>query len=180
VVFVFIFLAALYESLTLPLAVILIVPMCLLAAMPRRQLARPRQQHPHADRHGRADRPRGEERDPDRRVRAPGRGAGMSAVDAAIAAAKTRLRPILMTSAAFIFGVIPLAFGSRARRGATPVARRGGVLRMIGVTLFGLVFTPLFYVLCRKLAGRIYGARVPRVRIVQVGATEAAPSPTRA
>ena len=41
----------------------------------RREPARPRQQHPHADRHGGADRPRGEERDPDRRVRAPGRGA---------------------------------------------------------------------------------------------------------
>ena len=113
VVFVFIFLAALYESLTLPLAVILIVPMCLLAAILGVNLRGPRQQHPHADRHGGADRPRGEERHPDRRVRAPGRGArAHAAVDAAIAAAHTRLRPILMTSAAFIFGVIPLAFGS--------------------------------------------------------------------
>jgi hypothetical protein len=50
---------------------------------------------------------------------------------------------------------------------------------MLGVTAFGLVFTPLFYVLCRKLAGR-FAARVPRVRIVQAGAPDAAPSPTRA
>ena len=72
--FVFIFLAALYESLTLPLAVILIVPMCLLAALTRREPAGAGQQHPDADRHGGARRARSEERDPDRRVRAPGRG----------------------------------------------------------------------------------------------------------
>ena len=45
---------------------------------------------------------------------------------------------------------------------------------MIGVTVFGLVFTPLFYVLCRKLAGRF--ARVPRVRLVQHAGTAAAAS----
>ena len=84
-----------------------------------------------------------------------------------------------MTSAAFIFGVIPLAFGSgpgAELRQALGVAVFFG---MIGVTVFGLVFTPLFYVLCRKLAGR-FAARVPRVRIVQPGGAEAAPSPTRA
>ena len=155
VVFVFIFLAALYESLTLPLAVILIVPMCLLAAMLGREPARPRQQHPHADRHGGADRPRGEERHPDRRVRAPGRGArAVARRTPRSRPRKTRLRPILMTSAAFIFGVIPLAFGSgpgAELRQALGVAVFFG---MIGVTVFGLVFTPLFYVLCRKLAGR--------------------------
>ena len=74
VVFVFIFLAALYESLTLPLAVILIVPMCLLAAHPGREPHAPGQQHPDADRHGGADRAGGEERDPHRGIRAPGRG----------------------------------------------------------------------------------------------------------
>jgi multidrug efflux pump subunit AcrB len=173
VVFVFIFLAALYESLTLPLAVILIVPMCLLAAILGVNLrgldnniltqigmvvliglaaknailivefARQGEEH------------------------------GMSAVDAAIAAAKTRLRPILMTSAAFIFGVIPLAFGvgpGAELRQSLGVAVFFG---MIGVTLFGLVFTPLFYVLCRKLALRFAGARVPRVRIAQPGASPA-------
>jgi len=95
----------------------------------------------------------------------------MSAVDAAIAAAKTRLRPILMTSAAFIFGVIPLAFGvgpGAELRQSLGVAVFFG---MIGVTLFGLVFTPLFYVLCRKLALRFAGAHVPRVRIMRPGAS---------
>jgi HAE1 family hydrophobic/amphiphilic exporter-1 len=165
VVFVFIFLAALYESLTLPLAVILIVPMCLLAAILGVnwrgldnniltqigmvvliglaaknailivEFARQGEEH------------------------------GLSPIDAAIAAAKTRLRPILMTSAAFIFGVIPLAFGSgpgAELRQALGVAVFFG---MIGVTVFGLVFTPVFYVLCRKIAGRF--SRVPRVRIAQ-------------
>lgn len=95
----------------------------------------------------------------------------MSAVDAAIAAAKTRLRPILMTSAAFIFGVIPLAFGvgpGAELRQALGVAVFFG---MIGVTLFGLVFTPVFYVLCRKLALKFTSSRVPRVRIAQPGAS---------
>jgi multidrug efflux pump subunit AcrB len=157
--------------LTLPLAVILIVPMCLLAAMLGVNLrgldnniltqigmvvliglaaknailivefARQGEEH------------------------------GMSAVDAAIAAAKTRLRPILMTSAAFIFGVIPLAFGvgpGAELRQSLGVAVFFG---MIGVTLFGLVFTPLFYVLCRKLALRFAGSRVPRVRIARPSAS---------
>ncbi len=92
---------------------------------------------------------------------------GLSAVDAAIAAAHTRLRPILMTSAAFIFGVIPLAFGSgpgAELRQALGVAVFFG---MIGVTLFGLLFTPAFYVASRKLAGLFTRTpRVPRVRIV--------------
>ena len=170
VVFVFIFLAALYESLTLPLAVILIVPMCLLAAMLGVNL-------------------RGLDNNILTQIgmvvliglaaknailivefARQGEEQGMSAVDAAIAAAKTRLRPILMTSAAFIFGVIPLAFGvgpGAELRQSLGVAVFFG---MIGVTLFGLVFTPLFYVLCRKLALRFAGARVPRVRIAQPGA----------
>jgi HAE1 family hydrophobic/amphiphilic exporter-1 len=176
VVFVFVFLAALYESLTLPLAVILIVPMCLLAAILGVNLtgldnniltqigmvvliglaaknailivefARQGEEH------------------------------GLSSVDAAIAAARTRLRPILMTSAAFIFGVIPLAFGSgpgAELRQALGVAVFYG---MIGVTVFGLVFTPAFYVLCRKIAGRF--SRVPRVRIAQTPPTAIAPQPT--
>jgi multidrug efflux pump subunit AcrB len=170
VVFVFIFLAALYESLTLPLAVILIVPMCLLAAILGVNL-------------------RGLDNNILTQIgmvvliglaaknailivefARQGEEQGMSAVDAAIAAAKTRLRPILMTSAAFIFGVIPLAFGvgpGAELRQALGVAVFFG---MIGVTVFGLVFTPLFYVLCRKLALRFTSARVPRVRIVQSGA----------
>ncbi len=80
-----------------------------------------------------------------------------------------------MTSAAFIFGVIPLAFGSgpgSELRQALGVAVFFG---MIGVTVFGLVFTPLFYVLCRKLAARFSRAAraaraVRRSRSTRVGA----------
>jgi hydrophobe/amphiphile efflux-1 (HAE1) family protein len=167
VVFVFIFLAALYESLTLPLAVILIVPMCLLAALLGVSL-------------------RGLDNNILTQIgmvvliglaaknailivefARQGEEQGLSAVDAAIAAAKTRLRPILMTSAAFIFGVVPLAFGSGAGAELRQALGVGVFFGMIGVTVFGLVFTPLFYVLCRKLALRFTAAHVPRVRIAQ-------------
>ena len=76
VVFVFLLLAAQYESWTLPLAVILIVPMCLLAARHRAAAARHGREHAGADRLRRADRPCRQERHPDRGVRAPGRGGG--------------------------------------------------------------------------------------------------------
>ena len=79
VVFVFLFLAAQYESWLLPLAVILIVPMCLLAAITGVLFRGPGQQHPGPDRPDRAGRPRRQERDPDRRVRA--------------SSARTRARP---------------------------------------------------------------------------------------
>ena len=79
VVFVFLFLAAQYESWLLPLAVILIVPMCLLAAITRRPVPRAGQQHPGPDRPDRAGRPRRQERDPDRRVREAARGGGRGA-----------------------------------------------------------------------------------------------------
>ena len=171
VAFVFIFLAALYESLTLPLAVILIIPMCLLAALLGVNLR-------HLDNNiltqigmvvliGLAAKNailivefarQGEERE------------GLTPTAAAIEAARTRLRPILMTSAAFIFGVIPLAFGSgpgAELRQALGVAVFFG---MLGVTAFGLVFTPVFYILCRKLSGHV--SRVPRVRV-----TGSAPPP---
>ena len=69
VLFVFLVLAAQYESWSLPLAIILIVPMCLLAAITGVWLTRPGQQHLHADRPGGAGRPGGQERHPDRRVR---------------------------------------------------------------------------------------------------------------
>jgi hydrophobe/amphiphile efflux-1 (HAE1) family protein len=165
VVFVFIFLAALYESLTLPLAVILIVPMCLLAAISGVNL-------------------RGLDNNILTQIgmvvliglaaknailivefARQGEEQGLSPVNAAIAAAKTRLRPILMTSAAFVFGVIPLAFGTGPGSELRQALGVGVFFGMLGVTVFGLVFTPLFYVLCRKLAER-FGQHVPRVRIV--------------
>ncbi len=155
VVFVFLVLAAQYESLTLPLAVILIVPMCLLAADHRRDPARHGQQHPHPGRLHRADRPGRQERHPDRRVRQAGsRSSGLDRYAAAVEAARLRLRPILMTSFAFIFGVVPLvlAIGAGAEmRQALGTAVFSG---MIGVTAFGLIFTPVFYVLTQRFASK--------------------------
>jgi HAE1 family hydrophobic/amphiphilic exporter-1 len=80
--------------------------------------------------------------------------AGRLAWEAAAAAARTRLRPILMTSLAFILGVLPLtaATGAGAEmRQSLGVAVFYG---MLGVTLFGLLFTPVFYVVARALASR--------------------------
>ena len=156
VVFVFLLLAALYESVTLPLAVILIVPMCLLAAMLGVNLrgmdnniltqiglvvliglaAKNAILIVEFARQGELEH-------------------GLEAHDAAIEAGRTRLRPILMTSAAFILGVFPLAFATGAgaeMRQALGVAVFFG---MIGVTVFGLMFTPVFYVACRWMSRRL-------------------------
>ena len=153
VVFVFLLLAALYESLVLPLAVILIVPMCLLAAILGVNLMG-------MDNNiltqigmivliGLAAKNailivefarQGEERD------------GLSPREAAERAAHQRMRPILMTSIAFILGVLPLLVSSGA---AAELRRALGVavfFGMLGVTMFGLLFTPAFYVICRKAA----------------------------
>ncbi|WEJ98303.1 MAG: multidrug efflux RND transporter permease subunit [Candidatus Sphingomonas phytovorans] len=151
VLFVFLLLAANYESVVLPLAVILIVPMCLLAAILGVNLmggdnniltqiglvvliglaaknailivefARQNEEN------------------------------GMEMHAAAEHAAEQRLRPIVMTSIAFILGVLPLVIGSgpgAEMRQALGVAVFFG---MIGVTTFGLLFTPSFYVISRKL-----------------------------
>jgi HAE1 family hydrophobic/amphiphilic exporter-1 len=154
VLFVFLMLAALYESWLLPLAVILIVPMCLLAAVTGVLLPRARQQHPGPGRLHRPDRPRRQERDPHRRVREGGRGERMSRLDAAVEAARVRLRPILMTSFAFILGVVPLVIaegpGAEMRQALGTAVFAG----MLGVTLFGLLFTPVFYVVARWLGTR--------------------------
>ncbi len=78
---------------------------------------------------------------------------GRTPVQAAIEASRLRLRPILMTSFAFIMGVVPLvtSIGAGAEmRHAMGVAVFSG---MIGVTLFGIFFTPVFYVLLRRLSG---------------------------
>ena len=69
-------------------------------------------------------------------------------------AARLRLRPILMTSLAFIMGVVPLVISTGAgaeMRHAMGIAVFSG---MLGVTVFGLMLTPLFYVLVRKLSAR--------------------------
>lgn len=166
VVFVFVFLAALYESLTLPLAVILIVPLCVLAALLGVNAmgldnniltqigmvvlvglaAKNAILIVEFARQGEAEH-------------------GLSPAQAAIEAARTRLRPILMTSAAFIGGVVPLAFGTGAGAELRQALGVAVFFGMIGVTLFGLLFTPVFYILCRKIAG--HGKRVPEVRIAK-------------
>src|SRR5688500_2889802 len=83
---------------------------------------------------------------------------GRSVVDAAIEACRIRLRPILMTSFAFIMGVLPLVFSSGAgaeMREAMGVAVFSG---MLGVTFFGLVLTPVFYVVLQRMVERRQGA----------------------
>ena len=152
VVFVFLLLSALYESWLLPLAVILIVPMCILAAMIGVNI-----------------------RGLDRNILVEiglvvlvglaaknailivefakqAEDEGMNRFDAAVAAARTRLRPILMTSLSFILGVAPLVLalgaGAEMRQSLGTAVFSG----MIGVTLFGLIFTPAFYVMVRKIA----------------------------
>jgi multidrug efflux pump len=154
VLFVFLALAALYESWSLPLAIILIVPMCLLFAIAGVwargmdnniftqigfvvlvglacknailivEFARQRQD------------------------------AGLSRAEAAIEASRLRLRPILMTSFSFIFGVVPLLLavgaGGEMRRALGTAVFSG----MLGVTLFGIFLTPVFYYVIRRLTDR--------------------------
>ncbi|HEX7682388.1 MAG TPA: efflux RND transporter permease subunit [Trinickia sp.] len=153
VLLVFLVLAALYESLTLPLAVILIVPMSVLSALTGVWLLR-------GDNNiftqiglmvlvGLASKnailivefARELEHD------------GRTPMAAAIEASRLRLRPILMTSIAFIMGVVPLVLSTGAgseMRHAMGIAVFFG---MLGVTLFGLMLTPVFYVVLRTLAG---------------------------
>lgn len=150
VLFVFLLLAANYESLVLPFAVILIVPMCLLAAIVGVNLM-------------------GMDNNILTQIglvvliglaaknailivefARANEDAGMELHAAAEHAAEQRLRPILMTSIAFILGVLPLVLGSgpgAEMRKALGVAVFFG---MIGVTTFGLLFTPSFYVISRK------------------------------
>jgi multidrug efflux pump len=154
VVLVFLVLAGLYENWSLPLAVILVVPMCLLSALAGIALAgmdvnifvqvgfvvlvglacknailivefaRDRQLE------------------------------GASRFDAAVDAAKVRLRPIVMTSFAFILGVLPLVIaqgaGAEMRRTLGTAVFAG----MIGVTLFGIFLTPVFFYVIRRFAER--------------------------
>ena len=152
VAFVFLVLAAQYESLTLPLAVILIVPMCLVAAIVGVVL-------------------RGQDNNILTQVgfivlialaaknailivefAKQVEDGGKTRFEAAVEAARLRLRPILMTSLAFIFGVAPLVWavgaGAELRQSLGTAVFSG----MIGVTFFGLIFTPAFYVISRWLA----------------------------
>jgi hydrophobe/amphiphile efflux-1 (HAE1) family protein len=153
-VFVFLVLAAQFESLRLPLAVILIVPMCLIAAIIGvfiwRQdnniltqvgfivlIAMASKNAILIIEFAKQIEDRGED-----------------ALHAAVEAARLRLRPIIMTSLAFILGVLPMMLavgaGAELRQAlGTPV-----VFGMIGVTVFGLIFTPVFYVVSRRIGLR--------------------------
>ncbi len=169
VLFVFLLLAAQYESFSLPLAIILIVPLSLLAALAGVLLVKG-----------------------DNNVFTQigflvlvglacknailivefakhNEDQGMSPVEAALEAARLRLRPILMTSFAFIMGVVPLVIASGA---GAEVRRAMGVAvfsGMMGVTFFGLFLTPVFYVLIRRLrdggAGKAAEAAPPRAKL---------------
>ena len=153
ILLVFLVLAAQYESLTLPLAIILIVPMGILAAMTGVWI------------HG-ADNNVFTQIGLIVLVGLSAKNAilivefarelefaGRTPVQAAIEASRLRLRPILMTSLAFVMGVLPLVLSTGAgaeMRSAMGVAVFAG---MIGVTAFGLFLTPVFYVVLRRLAG---------------------------
>lgn len=149
VVFTFLLLAAQYESWLLPLSVILIVPMCLLAAISGVLF-------------------RGMDNNILTQIgfvvliglaaknailivefAKQSEDKGMNRIDAAVEACRLRLRPILMTAFAFILGVVPLLIatgpGSEMRQALGTAVFYG----MIGVTFFGLIFTPVFYVVCR-------------------------------
>jgi multidrug efflux pump len=150
---VFLVLAALYESLTLPIAIILIVPLSLGAALAGVWLT-------HGDNNiftqigfmvlvGLAAKNAILIVEFARELEFAGR----SPVQAAIEASRLRLRPIVMTSIAFIMGVVPLAFSVGAgaeMRQAIGITVFAG---MIGVTAFGIFLTPVFYVLLRAVTG---------------------------
>ncbi len=154
VLFVFLTLAAQYESWSLPLAIVLIVPMCLLSAIAGVWL-------------------RGMDNNIFTQIgfvvlvglacknailivefAKQRQDAGLARADAAVEASRLRLRPILMTSFAFIFGVIPLLLakgaGAEMRRALGTAVFSG----MLGVTFFGIFLTPVFYVVIRRLTER--------------------------
>jgi HAE1 family hydrophobic/amphiphilic exporter-1 len=161
--FVFLVLSAQYESWSLPLSVVLIVPMCLLAAvtglMGRTMNVDILAQIGFTVLVGLAAKnailivefaKQAQER-------------GATSAEAAVQAARTRLRPILMTSLAFILGVIPLLIATGAGAEMRQTLGTTVFFGMLGVTLFGLIFTPLFYVTVQRLAPkrRRGGAAVP-------------------
>src|SRR5271156_2569025 len=152
VVFVFLVLAAQYESLTLPLAVIMIVPMCLVAAITgvilRGQDNNILTQVGFVVLIGLAAKNAILIVEFARRLEDQGR----SRWDAAVEATRLRLRPILMTSFAFILGVTPLVWAIGAGAELRQALGTAVFFGMIGVTAFGLIFTPVFYVVARWIA----------------------------
>ncbi|MEA2974692.1 MAG: hypothetical protein QOF19_212 [Alphaproteobacteria bacterium] len=154
VAFVFLVLAAQFESLTLPLAVILIVPMCLVAAITgvliRGQDNNILTQVGFIVLIGLAAKNAILIVEFAKQLEEQGR----SRVEAAIEAARLRLRPIVMTSLSFIFGVTPLVWAVGAGAEMRQSLGTAVFFGMIGVTAFGLIFTPIFYVVSRRIADR--------------------------
>jgi multidrug efflux pump len=161
ILLVFLVLAAQYESLTMPLAVILIVPMSIFSAIMGVWLSG-------GDNNiftqislfvlaGLACKNAILIVEFARELEHQGRGI----VEAAREACHLRLRPILMTSFAFIMGVLPLVFSSGAgaeMRQAIGISVFSG---MLGVTFFGLIFTPMFYVVLRTMEVKLTGRKDP-------------------
>ena len=84
---------------------------------------------------------------------------GRDLADAALEGARLRLRPILMTSFAFIFGSVPLAIATGAGSGARLVLGTAVVFGMSVATLIGIFIIPVFYVLVQSLQERLLGKR---------------------
>jgi HAE1 family hydrophobic/amphiphilic exporter-1/multidrug efflux pump len=95
---------------------------------------------------------------------------GMDIVQAALEAARLRLRPILMTSLAFVFGVLPLAISTGAGSGGRHAIGRAVIGGMLSGTLFAIFFVPVFFVLVKKLFKRD-GNRGPNERARDAGAS---------
>ena len=163
VIFVFLALAAQYESWSLPFAVILIVPMCILSSMAGVWLN-------HMDNNiftqigfivlvGLASKnailivefaKRRQE-------------SGLSFFDAAVEASRIRLRPILMTSFAFIMGVFPLVIATGAGAESRQILGTAVFSGMLGVTFFGLLLTPVFYVAVQRLSQRLRSTKTKAI-----------------
>ena len=152
VLFVFLALAAQYESWSLPLAIMLIVPMCLLSALfgvwLHGQDINILTQIAFVVLIGLAAKNAILIVEFARQIEEQGK----DRVTAAIEACRLRLRPILMTSLAFTLGVLPLYFATGAGAEMRVALGTAVFWGMIGVTLFGLIFTPIFYIVIRKLA----------------------------
>jgi HAE1 family hydrophobic/amphiphilic exporter-1 len=85
---------------------------------------------------------------------------GHSIIDSAVMAAKQRLRPILMTSFAFILGVVPLMTATGAGAELRNALGTSVFFGMLGVTMFSLIFTPVFYVVMRELENLMTNSEV--------------------
>jgi hydrophobe/amphiphile efflux-1 (HAE1) family protein len=167
VIFVYLVLAAQYGSWSLPLAILLIVPMCLLAAAGGVRMMgldiNILTQIGFIVMVGLAAKnailivevARQQEKE------------GQGIVEAVVEACRLRLRPILMTSLAFVLGVLPLVMSEGAGSEMRQAVGAAVFFGMIGVTLFGLLFTPVFYVLIRRLAGGERQALAPSIHTEQ-------------